>query len=336
MKVLIAGGAGFIGSYIAQKLVRRGDEVIIYDAFLSYVNPFDVNYEIPTDLLDRKWSIRELIEKRFVGITNKIKIIRGDIRHKGRLTKVINEHKPSKIICLAALPLATASNIFTEDAMSIHTTGTANILEILRETKFVDQFIYTSSSMIYGNFNSEKVAEDEYANPINIYGGTKLCGEILTRVYSEQFGINYTIIRPSAVYGPTDVNRRVSQVFLENAYNGKPIPLHNGGVSRLDFTYVKDVADGFVLALDHSAAIGETFNITRGEGRSLMEFFEILKRYFPNIETTETKIEKSEKRPERGALNIDKAKSLLGYHPKYSLEDGIEEYVEYVRREGLV
>ena len=104
----------------------------------------------------------------------------------------------------------------------------------------------------------------------------------------------------------------------------------------MDFTYVRDVADGFVLALDNSAAIGETFNITRGEGRSLMEFFEILKRHFPDIKTIETKTEKTEKRPERGALNIDKAKNILGYHPRYSLEDGIEEYVEYVRKEGLV
>lgn len=336
MKVLIAGGAGFIGSYISQQLVRRGDQVVIYDAFLNYVYPFDFNYQIPTDLLDRKWSMRDLIEKRFAGITDKITIIRGDIRHKGRFSEVLKEHKPSKVICLAALPLATASNIFTEDAMSIHTLGISNILETLREVNYVDQFIYTSSSMIYGNFKTDLISENEPPEPINIYGGTKLCGEILVKVYSEQFGINYTIIRPSAVYGPTDVNQRVSQIFIENAYAGKPITIHDGGKSRLDFTYVEDIASGFVLALDNSKALGKTFNITRGEGRSLSDFIEILKLYYPMINIVDSTTKQAEKRPERGALNINNAREILGYDPQYSLEDGIKKYVEYIKKEGLV
>lgn len=336
MKVLIAGGAGFIGSYITKELVSRGDEVIIVDALLNYVSPFDRNYKISDDVLNRKWSIQELLEIRFGQYKDKVKFIRGDIRHKARFAEILSVHSPNKIICLAAIPLASESNIFTEDAFSTNTSGTVNILEVLsgvvalKEFELIEQFIYTSSSMVYGDFQYFPCDEKHPTNPTNIYGGTKLSGEILTKVFSHQKDIPYTIIRPSAVYGPTDINRRVSQLFLQNALNGKPLILHDEGRSKLDFTYVKDIARGYVLALDRPEAIGQTFNITRGEGRSLKEYVEILKKYIPDITVEMKKSKLDEKRPERGALDISKARKLLGYNPQYSLEDGVKEYYEYV------
>jgi len=322
MKVFIIGGAGFIGVNIAKELVERGDEVVLHDAFLNYISPFKSNYE-------------KLLKIRFKGINDKVKVIRGDMRHKGRLLKILKAERPDKVILLAALPIATTSNEFSEDAMGINLNGTVNVLEAIREVDSVNQFIYTSSSMVYGDFQYAPADEKHPTNPMCVYGGTKLSAELLTKVFSKQYGINYTIIRPSAVYGPTDVNRRVSQIFVENALMGKPLILHNGGLSKLDFTYIKDIAHGYVLALDSPNAIGETFNLTRGEGRSLKEFAEIIQRHIPGTQIEERPVPKDEKRPERGALDITKARNLLGYDPKYSLEEGLQEYIEFVKKHNL-
>ena len=155
-------------------------------------------------------------------------------------------------------------------------------------------------------------------------------------MFSKQYGIKYTIIRPSAVYGPTDVNRRVTQIFIENALKGKPLVLHNGGTSKLDFSYVEDVAEGFVLALKSSKAENETFNITMGEGRSLKELANIIKSNIPLAKIEYKEAPKEEKRPERGALDIAKARKLLGYTPKYSLEEGMKKYIDFVKKSGVI
>jgi nucleoside-diphosphate-sugar epimerase len=193
---------------------------------------------------------------------------------------------------------------------------------------FVDRFVYTSSSMVYGDFKFYSANEEHPKNPKDIYGGTKLAGEVLTQAFSRRFGIEYTIIRPSAVYGPTDVNRRVSQIFMERARDGRELALHGGGATKLDFTYVKDTAHGFCLAALAEDARNEVFNITRGEARSLLAFAEILKATFPNLAM---RIEAHEShRPKRGTLDISKARELLGFHPRYSLEDGLAETLDYV------
>jgi len=318
-KVMLIGGAGFIGSCLAKKLIENGDEVVIHDAFLNYISPFNSNYE-------------KLLKLRFEEIKDKVKLIRGDIRHKGRFLKILKREQPEKVVLLAAFPISTVSNEFSEDAIGINLNGTVNVLESIREVDSVKRFIYTSSSMVYGDFQYCPANEEHPLNPIDVYGGTKLSGEHLTKVFHKQYGIDYTIIRPSAVYGPTDVNRRVSQIFIENALKGKPLILHNGGEAKLDFTYVKDIVNGFFLALKSEKAVNQTFNITAGQGRSLKEFVEILKTLMPNIEVRIESLPKNEKRPERGALDITKARRLLGYNPQYSLEEGIKEYVEFVKR----
>ena len=140
------------------------------------------------------------------------------------------------------------------------------------------------------------------------------------------------IIRPSAVYGFGDCNRRVTQILIENAMKGKPLILHDGGRSRIDFTYITDVADGFARALMTPEGANQTFNITRGNARSILDFAMEVKKHFPKEELVEKPPDTS--RPERGTLIIEKAKRLLGYNPTIDIEQGVAEYVERLRNEG--
>ena len=318
-KFFIIGGCGFVGSHISRRLLSEGDEVVCFDAFLNFIDPLKSNYE-------------RILKARLSDIKDKVKIIRGDIRHKGDLLRALREEKPEVVIHLAALPIATKSNEFPEDAISINLDGLVNVLESLRELGSVKRFVYTSSSFVYGDFVKEVADEEHPLNPIDIYGGTKLAGEVLTRAYSKKFGIDYTIIRPSAVYGPGDANRRVSQVFVENALKGEPLKLFDGGLEKIDFTHVTDAATGFVLAAKSAKAKNETFNITAGNARTIKEFAELVAKHVPNTKFVESGTDI--RRPKRGSLSIEKAKRLLGFSPKTNIEEGIEKYVEFVKKTG--
>lgn len=314
--ILITGGAGFIGSYICRSLLEKGHQPIVYDAFIQYISPFESCYQ-------------KYLEYRFKEIKHCINFERGDTRDKNDLRRVILKYQPSIIIHLAALPIADMSFTHTEEATSSIITGTLNLLDTISEVDFVERFVYASSSMVYGDFIDIPAREEHPKAPKDVYGGTKLAGEILTQTYGRRYGITYTIIRPSAVYGPTDVNRRVSQIFIENAFKGKTIQLHGGGENALDFTYIKDTAEGFVLAALSETGANDIFNITKGEGRTLKEFADILKTYFPKLKMEIHPMQFY--RPKRGALSIEKASRKLRYTPRYSLEEGIQEYVHFFK-----
>jgi len=200
-RIFITGGTGFIGASITKKLLKEGDEVLLHDAFLNFIDPLESNYEA-------------YLKLRLKDIKGKAEIVRGDIRHKGRFLKIMQKFKPNIVIHLAALPIAKHSNIYSEDAFGINLHGTVNVLESIRQVDSVKRFVYASSSMVYGDFQKSPANENHPLDPIEVYGGTKLASEILTKSYQRRFDIEYTIIRPSAVYGPTDVNKRVSQIFV--------------------------------------------------------------------------------------------------------------------------
>jgi nucleoside-diphosphate-sugar epimerase len=316
-KVLITGGAGFIGSYVCKKLLDMGHEVIVYDAFVQYISPF-------------KSILKDYTELRFAGIADQIDFRRGDTRDKAQLRRVIMDSKPDSILHLAALPIADLSNRHSEEALTSILDGAVNVLEVLRDVDFVERFVYVSSSMIYGDFEEIPAPEDHPKRPKDIYGGTKYAGEVMTETYSRRYGIPYSIIRPSAVYGPFDVNRRVSQIFVENALLSKPITLYGGGHQALDFTYVEDAADGMIKVMFHEKGAGEAFNITYGRGYTLRELADILKTHIDDLEINIVE-EEDVFRPKRGALSIKKAQDLVGYQPKVSLEEGIQRYLDAYR-----
>jgi UDP-glucose 4-epimerase len=315
MRIFITGGAGFIGTFLTRNLLERGHEIYLFDSFVNYISPDETKYF-------------EYLEERQDWISNEVKIIRGDTRNKSEVFRAIEKTQPDRVVHLAALPIADLCNEHSEEAVSTILEGTVNVLEAIRDVTSVDRFVYASSSMIYGDFQYRPADEGHPKNPKGVYGGTKYAGETITRSFSTQYGIDHTIIRPSAVYGPTDANRRVSQIFLERGLKGEVLELHGGGTQKLDFTYVKDTAEGFALGTLKPAAANETFNITRGEGRSIKELAETVGNYVGGVDTVETESQMS--RPKRGALDITKARKKLGYEPQYALEDGMKKYVEFV------
>ncbi|MGH2403191.1 MAG: NAD-dependent epimerase/dehydratase family protein [bacterium] len=320
-RMFITGGLGFLGFYTAKELLGHGHEVTAYDACFNYIEP-------------QKSTYRAQLDRRVRALGSRVRIIRGDTRDLTALATALKDTAPEVVVHLAAVPLATAANKFSTEAIQVNLYGTMALLEVMRTVPSVRRVVFVSSSFVYGNFRYEPADEEHPTDPIDVYGGTKLSGEALVKGYARRFGIEFVIVRPSSVYGPTDANRRVTQIFIESAITGRPLILHDGGQSRLDFTYCEDAARGFVLAALHPAAANEVFNITRGEGRSIRELAEVIGALVPG-----TRIDsqhETEKRPERGTLDISKARRVLGYEPQISLEEGMKRYVAYVRESGIL
>lgn len=319
---LITGGLGLIGSFIARQLIEddRVDKVVCLDHFGRYVDSTRQGF----------FDYRGL---RLAGIADRVIVERGEAKYFSVVSKLIEKYRPDYIFHLAALPLAKLDNLNTEEAREGAVDSTGNIMEAIghlsnRAEYMPKRFVYASSSMVYGDFVDDVATEAHPTKPKEIYGTMKLAGEIVTRGLGQYSGIPYSIVRPSAVYGPTDMNRRVSQIFVEKAFAGEKIRIQ-GADEKLDFTYVKDLAHGFILAATEKKAVNETFNITYGQAHTLVDFVVCLRKHFPDLE--HEIVERDAFRPKRGTLSIEKARCLLGYEPRYSLQAGIDEYVEFIR-----
>lgn len=315
--VLLTGGAGFIGSYLAKELIEKGKKVVIYDSFSSFASPFDSHYN-------------RYLNERFKGIGKGVEIVRGDIVNASLFRKTLRDYKPERVIHLAALAVADIVTKFPEVAIESNLNGLTNVLEAVREVNFVRRFVFISSSFVYGDFKYVPADENHPTEPKEVYGGMKLAGEILTKAYSRRFGLEYTIIRPSAVYGPLDTNMRVTQLFIENAFKNKPIILHDNGNAKLDFTHVRDTARGIALAAYSAKGKNEIFNITRGQARSLKELADIISRSIPGVKII--KRPATLYRPKRGQLDISNARKLLNFKPRISLEEGMGDYIEWMKK----
>lgn len=314
-RILVIGGAGFIGASLSAHLIENSHEVFIYDNFTNFLDPEKSKYKLHQ-------------KARLDMLAGEAQIIRGDIRNYDLLHKVLKEHQPETVVHLASIPIASVSNKLTNDALDININGLIAIIRAIGAVDCVKRVVYSSSSYVYGNFQYDPADEKHPTNPMDVYGGTKLAGENIIKGFATRFDIEYVIIRPSAVYGPTDANFRVSQIFVENALSGEPLVL-KGPQQSLDFTYVLDTVQGFSLAITKSEAKNEIFNITFGKARTLKEFTEILEGHISDIQVIAREVDKYV--PRRGTLDISKARSQLGYNPQYPLEKGIEKYINHLR-----
>jgi nucleoside-diphosphate-sugar epimerase len=323
-KILILGGCGFIGHNLAQEL-SKNYQVAIADS-LQINNLYSL--ENNKDNLPNPKLSKTIIEDRLEIIkNNKLKFVIQDLRDYHATSRLFSEIQPDIVIHLAAVSHANRSNKDPHTTFDHSLRTLENALDNSKNK--VEKFIYFSSSMVYGNFKSDEVDENSNCDPLGIYAALKFSGEKIVKSYGQVFDLNYTIVRPSALYGERCISRRVGQIFIENALNNMEIIVDGDGEEKLDFTYIKDLVDGVKKIIESKKSDKEIFNITYGSSRKINEMIEILKQ---NFDTLDVKYKRRDKlMPVRGTLNIDKAKDLLNYQPSWPLEKGYPNYINWYK-----
>lgn len=311
MKILVTGGAGFIGHHVVRRLLSLGHEVIIMDNLTTYGI-------IEQELLDN------LMEERLGGLD--AKLIKTDITTHVTRTH-IDIHKPEMIIHLASFPRAKIVNSDPANGVPTMTTGLMNLL-VAGARNDVKRFVYISSSMVYGDFEGG-IREEAICKPGSIYASLKLAGEQITREFAKKHGFDYTIVRPSAVYGPRDVEDRVVSKFLMRARLAATLFVH-GEQETLDFSYVSDVADGIVLAALKDNGANDTFNITCGQSETLAHAAHLMTA-IANKGVVRI-CDRDPNMPSRGHLDIRKARCMLGYEPQILIEKGFKYYYDWAQQ----
>ncbi len=311
MKILVTGGLGLIGHHVVNKLESLGHDVAITDTRTTYGI-------IPQDEIDY------LMDERLKKIKTE-QIYNIDISNADSIDWLIQKHQPAIIIHMASFPRQKVVN--NNPAMGARTMmeGLMNLCESAKKHN-VCKFLYISSSMVYGDFTDD-VVEDYNCKPQGQYGIMKLSGEHIVKDYSRRNCFSHTIIRPSAVYGPLDVEDRVIAKFMLTAMRDGTLKV-NGASETLDFTYVEDAADGIVAAALSNNTNNKTYNITKSHSRSLLDAANLAVK-IAGKGTIEVK-DKDADFPSRGALNIDAARKDFGYDPKVDVEEGFQKYYEWL------
>jgi nucleoside-diphosphate-sugar epimerase len=310
-KFLVTGGMGLIGHNVVQRLETKEHEVVIVDIMTNYGI-------IPQDELEY------LLDERRKKIATQ-DIYRTDISDAWAFDRVVEEHKPDVIIHMASFPRQKVVNANPAVGARVMIEGLMNICESAKKHS-VERVVYISSSMVYGDFE-DQVAEEAECNPIGQYGIMKLAGEDLVKDYHRRGAFDYAIVRPSAVYGPLDVEDRVVAKFMLQAMRGDVLQV-NGAGETLDFTHVDDAADGIVAAATRIMAANRTYNITRSHSVSLLEAAEMIVKIVGRG-TIEVQ-DRDADFPTRGALCIDRAKLILGFDPKIDVEQGFQNYYNWI------
>jgi nucleoside-diphosphate-sugar epimerase len=315
MKILVTGGLGFIGHNVVAQLERQGHTCVITDTRTTYgIVPQE---ELDYLMIERCKKIRT------------DRIYRVDIADHDGIKWLIGEHQPDMVIHLASFPRQKVVNANPQAGSRVMSEGLLNLLETSSQHQ-VKKFVYVSSSMVYGDFEDTigiGVMESHATNPIGQYGIMKLAGEWLVRDYTRRTSMAHTIIRPSAVYGPLDVEDRVVSKFLLAAMHDGVLNV-NGGAECLDFTYVDDVAQGIACATVSNNTSNTTYNVTRGQGRNLLQAAElcvaIVGRGHVQIRLPDANF------PTRGQLNIQRANLDFGYLPQVDIEQGFRLYYDWL------
>jgi nucleoside-diphosphate-sugar epimerase len=312
MNILVTGGLGLIGHNVVKRLQDQGHYVSIIDNKTNYgiIPQAEIDY---------------LMGERLKKIGDKSFIYTKDISNREDVDNVFNIEDPEIVIHMASFPRQKVVNSNPAWGSRIMSEGLLNLLEASTKNQ-VRKFVYISSSMVYGDFTDD-VTEDAVCKPQGQYGIMKLAGEWLVKDYSRRDNMVHTIIRPSAVYGPLDVEDRVIAKFMLTAMRDGILKV-NGASETLDFTYVDDAADGIVAAALSDNTDNKTYNITKSHSRSLLGAANLAVNIVGKG-TIEVK-EKDADFPSRGALNIDAARKDFGYDPKVDVEEGFQKYYEWL------
>lgn len=319
-RILLTGGAGFIGSHVAERLVRDAHTLSIIDNFDSFY--------------PREWKERNLDEVRRAGTFD---LHEADIRDVDALRRLFEAGKFDCVIHLAALAGVRPSIERPLEYEKVNVAGTANLLELCREFR-IARFVFGSSSSVYGATSRVPFSEDHVeGKPISPYAATKLAAELLCHTYAHLFQLECVCLRFFTVYGPRQRPDLAIRKFVTFMEEGKPLPFFGDGTSGRDYTYVDDIVEGVVAAMNfdvrsHSgeAAPFDTFNLGNSSPVSLSELVSEIEIVTGLKATLDRKPFQAGDVPITCASTM-KAERLLGFKAKTPFREGLERFVEWYR-----
>lgn len=315
-KVLVTGGAGFIGSHVAEFLLERGDDVVIIDEINDYY-----------DTSIKEANLRILQENYG---NDRVMVYRGDICDSELMTNIFEKERPEWVCHMAARAGVRPS--IQDPYVYIHSNikGTTHLLELSH--KFgVRNFVFASSSSVYGGSKSTFFSEDEVVDhPVSPYAASKKACELLAYTYHHLYNLNVTGLRFFTVYGPRGRPDMAPFKFIDRISRGVQIQQFGDGSSSRDYTYISDIVDGVVRAIDRPHPY-QIFNLGKGAGTSLKEFIQLVEKH------TGKKANKVVLPDQPGDVpytcaDVSKAERLLGYRSKVSFEDGIQRTATWYRK----
>jgi UDP-glucuronate 4-epimerase len=317
MKLLITGGAGFIGSHLVDRVLKEGHEVTVIDNFDPSYSPAAKEENIAEHNKHPRYTL-----------------LRADIRNMEILREKLSGDF-DQIIHLAACAGVRPSIANPVKYHEVNIGGTQNLLELAKE-RGIKRFVFASSSSVYGINPNVPWKEDEpHLRPISPYASTKASCEILGSVYSHLYGIRFTALRFFTVYGPRQRPDLAIHKFASGLIRGVPIPIHGDGSSSRDYTYIDDIVAGLLAALDHGGSDYEIINLGNDRSITLMDLVQVIAK----ATDTDPIIQRLGDQPgdvPHTRADITKASRLLNYRPTTTVESGVEKFTEWLRRHDSV
>ena len=317
MNILITGGAGFIGSTLADKLLEENNKIVVIDNFNDYYSP----------KLKEKNIKHNLDNKNY-------KLYRGDICDKNLLSKIFEENKIDVVVHIAASAGVRPSIENPLSYVKNNIEGTVNILEVMKR-KNVQRIVFASSSSIYGNCKEEIFSEDlKVSEPISPYAASKSACEQFLYTYSKLFDIQVVALRFFTVFGPRQRPDLAIRKFIDLIKEDRPIPVYGDGTTIRDYTYVDDIVDGIISAINYNDTPYEIINLGGGAPVSLNEMISTIEKVL-NKKATIEHLPMQLGDVSKTAADITKAKKLLNYNPKTSFKEGIIKFIEWEKSNGI-
>lgn len=309
-KVLVTGGGGFIGSHLVERLHELGADVT---AFLRYNSRNDAGF---LELLgDRKKDVR---------------IVFGDIRDAEAVRNVVDGH--DVVFHLAALVGIPYSYVHPEDVVAVNTVGTLNVLTAAKASD-AQRVIVTSTSEVYGSARYVPIDEKHPKQPQSPYSASKIAGDAIALSYHLSFGLPVTIVRPFNTFGPRQSDRAIIPTIISQALIKREIVLGNTAPTR-DFTYVLDTVDGFLRAADAPDALGQEFNLGTGSEISIGDLAARIRHLLGSnivVRQAEERTRPATSEVQRLLSNNQKARDVLGWTPRRTLDEGLGATIEWVK-----
>ena len=316
-RVLVTGGAGFIGSHVAEVLLARGDEVLVVDEVNDY---YDVRLKRANlKRLTKKWGAERL------------RVYEGDICDEPFISAIFEREKPKWIVHLAARAGVRPS--IQDPFIYIHSNveATTRLLELARKHGN-ENFVFASSSSVYGGSKKEVFSESDVVDfPVSPYAATKKSCELMSYTYHHLYGMNIAGLRFFTVYGPRGRPDMAPFKFVDRVSRGVEIQQFGDGSSSRDYTYIDDIVDGVVRSMDRPLGY-QIYNLGNGNPVGLKHFISIVEEATGKKANIRVLPDQPGDVP-RTAADISKARRLLGYEPKVAFADGIQRLAEWYRTE---